>query len=211
MKVALPSLMTQLTAPFANYMLTGVMAGFGDAAVAVWAVINRLTVLAFGGVFALSGAIGGIFGQNFGALQFDRLRSTYRDAILFCVIYVSVVWAILVLATGGIGRMFDLDQDAMQIFRAFTHVGAGAFLLIGMQYVSNAAFNTLGRPVLATILNWIRDGALVLPAALWLSGFYAAEGVVYGQALAGVSAGIVAGLWGWRFVLSLSSQSTARA
>ena len=59
--------LTQLATPFGSYLLTTVIAGFGDSAVAAWAVINRLTVLAFGGIFSLSGAVGGIFGQNFGA------------------------------------------------------------------------------------------------------------------------------------------------
>ena len=55
-----------------------------------WAVVSRLTVLAFGGLFALSGAIGGIFGQNYGAGRFDRVKRTYRDALVFCVMHEAI-------------------------------------------------------------------------------------------------------------------------
>ena len=64
--IAVPAVATQLATPFGNALLTSVVAKFGDSAVAGWAVVNRLTGVAFGGLFALGGAIGGIFGQNFG-------------------------------------------------------------------------------------------------------------------------------------------------
>ena len=93
--IAGPAMLTQLATPFGSYLLTTVVAGFGDNAMAAWAVVNRLTVLAFGGIFSLSGAVGGIFGQNFGAGRYDRLKMTYRDALIFCVAYPVTVWIIL--------------------------------------------------------------------------------------------------------------------
>ena len=52
---------SQLATPFGNYFLTGVIATFGDSAVAAWAVVSRLTIVAFSGLFALFGAISDIF------------------------------------------------------------------------------------------------------------------------------------------------------
>ena len=76
--VAVPAVATQMSTPAGNYFLTIVMAQFGDDAMAAWAVIGRLTVVVFGGIFALSGAIGGIFGQNYGAGQMSRATSLDR-------------------------------------------------------------------------------------------------------------------------------------
>jgi len=45
--IAVPVTLTQLSTPFGNYVLTSVISGFGDGAVAGWAVVARLTVLAF--------------------------------------------------------------------------------------------------------------------------------------------------------------------
>jgi Na+-driven multidrug efflux pump len=170
--------------------------------VAAWAVINRLTVVAFGGVFSLSGAVGGIFGQNFGAQQFDRIRTTYRDAIIFCIGYTILAWAILMLATDFISAVFSLDPKGADILWAFTHIGAGTFIFTGMMFVANAAFNNMGKPVWSTALNWFRDGLLTLPAALWLSGIFAASGVIYAQGLVAFLVGILATFWGFRFIKS---------
>ncbi|MCV3272906.1 MATE family efflux transporter [Roseobacter sinensis] len=203
MVVALPAIATQMATPAGNYVLTMVMAPFGDDAVAAWAVVGRLTVVAFGGIFALSGAIGGIFGQNYGAGLCDRLRSTYRDALIFCAIYTGVTWAALLLATPWVVMAFGLSAQGADVLWAFTTVGVGGFIFIGALFVSNAAFNTLGRPARATFVTWVKDGVLSWPAAAALAALYGAPGVIYGQAAAGVLVGGLAALWGWRFVQGL--------
>ncbi|WP_299679600.1 MATE family efflux transporter [uncultured Roseobacter sp.] len=203
MIVALPAIATQMATPAGNYFLTIVMAPFGDDAVAAWAVVGRLTVVAFGGIFALSGAIGGIFGQNYGAGQCDRLRSTYRDALIFCGIYTAVTWGVLLLATPYVIAAFGLSGQGAEVLWAFSTVGVGGFMFIGALFVSNAAFNSLGTPGRSTVVNWIKDGALSWPAAAALASFYGAPGVIYGQAAAGALVGGLSALWGWRFVQGL--------
>ncbi|MEL7093016.1 MAG: MATE family efflux transporter, partial [Pseudomonadota bacterium] len=203
MALSLPAIATQLATPAGNYLLTVVMAPFGDDAVAAWAVVSRLTVLAFGGIFALSSAIGGIFGQNYGAGYFPRLRSTYRDALVFCLCYTLVMWALLLAATPLIVQAFGLTGQGAEVLRAFTSVGVGGFVFVGALFVSNAAFNNLGQPLRATLVGWVKDGVLSFPAALWLSAGFGAAGVIYGQALAGALVGGLAALWGWRYVARL--------
>lgn len=65
--IALPAIMTNVATPFGYAFVTEAIARFGDSAVAGYAVVGRVIPVAFGIVFALSGAIGPIFGQNFGA------------------------------------------------------------------------------------------------------------------------------------------------
>jgi putative MATE family efflux protein len=209
MAVAGPAIVTQMATPAGNYFLTRVMAPFGDDAVAAWAVVARLTVLAFGGIFALSGAIGGIFGQNFGAGQFDRLRDIYRDALTFCLIYTLFMWAFLAAATPYIVSAFGLQGQGVEVLQAFTSVGVGGFVFVGALFVSNAAFNNLGKPGRSALVNWIKDGVLGWPLAIWLSASFGAAGVIYGQAAAGVLMGTLAAVWGWRYVAGLNTSNAS--
>lgn len=204
--IAVPAVLTQLSTPFGNYIVTSAVAGFGDGAVAGWAVVSRLTVLAFGGVFALSGAIGGILGQNFGAGNFDRVKTTYRDALLFCVAYVSLAWGLLAACTLPAIRAFGLSEAGAEVVSAFTLLAAGGFLFTGALFVSNASFNSLGRPLYSTLFNWSRDGVLMFPIVGFMAGLYAAPGVIYGQALSAVIAGSVACFAGWTFVKNLKAK-----
>ncbi|WP_262386498.1 Multidrug export protein MepA [Roseobacter fucihabitans] len=207
MLVALPAIATQMATPAGNYFLTIVMAPFGDDAVAAWAVVGRLTVVAFGGVFALSGAVGGIFGQNFGAGQYDRLRSTYRDALIFCLAYTMATWGVLFLATPYVIAAFGLTGQGAEVLYAFSTIGVGGFIFIGALFVSNAAFNNLGRPGRSTLVNWTKDGVLSWPAAAFLATIYGAPGVIYGQAAASALVGLLSALWGWHFVRGLRADA----
>jgi len=208
--IALPAMLTQMATPFGNYLLTGLIAGFGDSAVAAWAVVGRLTVVAFGGIFSLSGAIAGIFSQNYGAGLYNRVRATYRDALIFCALYSCVMWGILMLASQQVSLWFSLDPAGNDVLYAFTHFGAGGFILIGALMVSNAAFNALGKPLWSTFTNWLRDGVLTLPAGIWLTGMFGATGVIYAQTLVGAAVGLIAALWGWIYVSKLGSAQASQ-
>ncbi|SEA20846.1 putative efflux protein, MATE family [Rubrimonas cliftonensis] len=210
MRIAGPAVATQLSTPTGLAALTAAMAAFGDAAVAGWAVVGRMTALAFGGVFALSGAVGPILGQNLGAGLTARVRSAYRDAVLFCAVYVLSAWALLALARPWIVSGFGLDGAGVAVVDAFVYAGAGFYVFTGGLFVANAAFNTLGRPLWATALNWSRD-ALVLPVlALTLPPLMGAEGVVAAQALAALVVGGVGGVIGWRMAPRLADRHAAR-
>ncbi len=207
--IAGPAIATQMSTPAGNYLLTLVMAPFGDDAVAAWAVVGRLTVVVFGGIFALSGAIGGIFGQNFGAGQYDRLRSTYRDALIFCLAYTLVAWGVLLAAVPYVIDAFALTGQGAEVLRAFAVVGVGGFIFFGALFVSNAAFNNLGRPGRSTLVNWTKDGVLSFPLATMFAATFGAPGVIYGQAGAGIIVGALSALWGWYFVRQLRAPNAA--
>ena len=163
-------------------------------------------------------AVGGIFGQNYGARKLDRLRATYRDSIAFGVLYALAAWTVLWLATDLVVWAFGMSGDGAQIVRAFCRLGAGGFVLAGAAYVATAAFNNLGRPLSATILNWSRAG-LAVPAVLLLmvgtlggrTILFSLEGpgVVYAYAAGSSLAGVVGGIIGWRFVKELTRTPAA--
>ena len=56
--IAGPAILTNLSNPIANSVFAGVIARYGDAAVAAMAIMDRLVPVAFGVLFALSGAVG---------------------------------------------------------------------------------------------------------------------------------------------------------
>lgn len=209
MMIAVPAIMTQLSTPFGNYLLTKVIAGYGDAAVAGWAVISRVSVLAFGGIFSLSGAIGGIIGQNFGAEKMNRVQQTFKSALLFCLIYTVTAWALLAIFHAPIARLFGLGPEATLVLAAFTIIGAGGYVFTGAMFVSNAAFNNLGKPLYSTVCNWFRDGILIYPCAITLGTAYSAPGVIYGQAIAASISGTLAVIWAWWFVLQQANKAAA--
>ena len=181
--IGIPAIMTNVATPFGNAAVTTAIAKYGDSAVAGWAVISRLIPMAFAGLFALSGAIGPILGQNLGAKRFDRLRSTMRDSLKLTLIYVLAVWFLLAVFSSLIATAFDahdLGRDVIVFFCIFV---AGSFLFNGSLFVANAAFNNLGYPLYSTALNWGRATIGVIPFVYFGGLWFGARGVMAGYGL----------------------------
>lgn len=207
--IALPAVATQLATPFGNWILTREIAQYGAGAIAGWGVVMRLTILAFGGIFALSGAIGGIIGQNYGARRLDRVAEAFVAALKFCAVYTLCTWALMAALTGPISTSFGLSAEGQAIVRTFTHWAAGAFIATGALFVANASFNSLGRPLASTAANWFRDGVMMFPAALLFSHFLAAAGIVWANAAANLIAGTLAAWFAWRHIARLRAATAA--
>lgn len=192
--IAAPAMLTNIATPFGNGFVTRAISEFGDPAVAAMAVAGRLTPLAFCVIFALSGAVGPIIGQNFGARQFDRVRGTLIKSVQFTAAYVAVIWIVLLLGHSAISASFGLSQEGAEIIFWFAVAVAPLFIFNGTLFVSNAAFNNLRRPLFSTFLNWGKNTMGVVPFIYIGAEMGGAAGVLIGQAVGGVVFGIL-GFW----------------
>lgn len=204
--IALPAMATQLSTPFGLAFLTVVVAAHGDSAVAGWAVVGRLTALAFAGILSLPAAVGPIIGQNYGAVLPERIVTAYRDAVIFATLYTLAAWGILVLATPSIISVFGLSGAGADIVRTFTTYGAPCFALNGALFSANAAFNNLGRPLWSTAFNWSRDALATPVLAFLFASSLGVTGAVWIQAMAGTLVGVIAGLVAWHTVSTISTE-----
>lgn len=190
--IAVPAILTNLATPVGNAYVTGAIAAFGVEAVAAWAVIGRLFPLAFAGIFALSGAVGGIFGQNLGARRFDRVRETLTASLIFTGVYVLVIWIALALASGPISDAFQATGRTRDLIGFFCIVVAPTFVFTGALFVANAAFNNLGFPTSSTLFNWARSTLGIIPFCHVGAEIAGAEGVLAGWGIGGVVFGAAA-------------------
>jgi putative MATE family efflux protein len=190
--IAFPAILTQLATPIGQAYVTRSMAEFGEDAVAGMAIVARVTPVAFGVMFALSGAIGPIIGQNFGAGQHDRVRAALWDGLLFCAVVVIGVTAILFGLRAPIAALFQATGITRDLVFLFCGPLALAFFFNGAIFVSNAAFNNLGHPYYSTWINWGRHTLGTIPFVIVGSMYFGAQGVMIGQAAGGVIFGCVA-------------------
>lgn len=187
--IAVPAIATQMATPVGNAYVTAAIAEFGDDAVAGWAIIGRVLPVAFGVIFALSGAVGPILSQNYGARNFGRVSSTMRDALLFTLIYCLSIWAVLAIFSPFIVSVFDASGQAANLVSLFCLIVAGSFLFNGALFVANAAFNNLGFPIYATLFNWGRATLGIIPFVM-VGKAYGAEGILVGWGLGAILFGV---------------------
>lgn len=184
--IAGPAILANVASPVGSAIMTREMAKFGTDAVAAMAVIGRLTPVAFAVVFSLSGAIGPIVGQNFGAGLNDRVRGGFYAALQFVVVYVVIVAALLFLLRGSIAGLFEATGQTLELIYLFCGPLALLWIFNGWIFVGNASFNNLGHPFYSTWINWGRATLGTWPPIYICSAFWGANGVLIGQALGGV-------------------------
>ncbi|MGR3714881.1 MAG: MATE family efflux transporter [Shimia sp.] len=184
--IAVPAVLTNIATPVGNAIVVREIAQFGTDAVAGMAVIGRLMPVAFSVIFALSGAIGPIIGQNFGAGQNDRVRGAYMAGLKFTAIYVVLMSAVLLVLRAPIADVFSAQGETRTLIYLFCGPLALASVFNGVIFVSNASFNNLGYPIYSTWVNWGRHTLGTWPFALVGAQIAGASGVLLGQAAGGM-------------------------
>ncbi|MEW5962325.1 MAG: MATE family efflux transporter [Pseudomonadota bacterium] len=198
--VAVPAILTNVATPFANAYVTAAMAPFGDSAVAGWAIIGRILPVAFGAIYALSGSVGPIIGQNYGARAFDRMRTTLGLALAVTAAFTTVAWLLLIPLAGPLARSFRASAEATDLIALFCVWLSPLFVFLGALFVANAVFNTLGRPHYSTMLNWGRATIGTIPFVEIGARWGGAEGVLVANMVGAIVFGTLAIAIGYRLI-----------
>jgi Na+-driven multidrug efflux pump len=206
--VAGPAVLTNLATPVGAAYVTSSMAMFGSGAVAGQATIDRLSPVAFGLVYALSGTVGPILAQNLGAGRLDRVQEALRNAMLFMVVAVTTAWLLLAAGQSLVVLAFHAEGVTAQLIRLFCSWLAAAFLFNGALFVGNAVFNNLGFPLLSTMFNWGRATLGTIPLVTW-GATYGPLGVLTGQAAGSAVFGVAAAATAFHVVRRMDAKASA--
>jgi putative MATE family efflux protein len=206
-EIAAPAMLTQLAMPFANAYATRAVAQFGNDVVAAAAIVGRIVPVAFGIIFSLSGSVGPIIGQNFGARAYDRVRRTLTDGLIFATLYTIVTSLLLFLVRHQIAALFSASGRTTNLVLFFCSFIAGSWAFAGAQFVAAAAFNNLGHPNTSTLFNWGKATLGTIPFAMYGAHIAGPEGVLTGMALGSVIFGVASVAWAYRIVAKVERQA----
>ena len=191
--IALPAILIQVATPVGQAYVTRAVSVYGEEAVAGMAIVGRMTPVAFGVIFALSGAIGPIIGQNYGARNMGRVSIAFREGLKFAALFTVCVAILLFALRMPISTLFQAQGLTREIIFLFCGPLALLFFFNGVIFVSNAAFNNLGRPFHSTWTNWGRHALGTIPLVMLGASWGGAQGALIGQAVGGVIFGLIAG------------------
>ena len=183
--IALPAMLANVAAPIGGAYVTRAAAEFGETAVAGMAVIGRVTPVAFAMIFSMSGAIGPIIGQNYGAKHYGRVRSAYNSSLMLVVVYVIPVVLVLYFLRPYIAQAFNADGIMLDLIFLFCGPLSLAWIFNGIIFNGNAAYNNLGHPFYSTWVNWGRNTLGTIPFVYVGAQIWGAEGVLIGQMAGG--------------------------
>ncbi|MXO94897.1 MATE family efflux transporter [Erythrobacter aquimaris] len=200
--VAGPAAFSNAINPIGLSVLTALLASQGEAAVAGFGAAGRLQSFATVPLLALSGSIGAIVGQNWGARQPDRSRTAMLYSAVFCVVY-GLATAILLYLTGGWFAQFFTDDPAVVAeFESYLEIAVWGYAGFGLLIVANGALNAVDRAGLALTQSAARVFLVMLPFGWLLRSALGAEAIYGAELVANIAGGILASLIVWRVLRS---------
>ena len=171
--VGLPSIVMQSIGSVMVFGMNKILLGFTDTATAVFGIYFKLQSFIFMPVIGLNGGVVPIVAYNYGARRPERIMKTYKLAIVYAVLIMSVGVVIfqtipellLALFSESGGSADELIAVGVPALRTISiHFPVAAYCII-----TGSVFQALGYGVLSLINSVIRQLVVLLPAAFILS------------------------------------------
>lgn len=164
-----------------------------DIPLACVGIISKVNMVFMAICIGISQGCQPIWGYNYGAKRYDRVRLTYKLAFVISVI-VGVVFflcfqifphAITALFGDGTQEYFRFAERYFRIFMFMTFIN-------GIQPMSSGFFTSIRKAVLGAVISLTRQVFFLLPLIVVLPRFMGIDGVMYAGPVADGAAAVVA-------------------
>ncbi|MEP5937012.1 MAG: MATE family efflux transporter [Erythrobacter sp.] len=199
-RVAAPAAFSNSINPVGLSILTALIAVQGAEAVAGFGAAGRVQSFALVPLLALSGSIGGIVGQNWGANKPERSREALFYAGIFCVAYGLLIACVLAFGGWWFADFFTDDPAVMEQFATYLGIAAWGYAGFGLLIVANGALNAIDRASFAFGQSAARVFLIMLPAAWLLQTQIGANGIYAAELIANVVGGAFAAVIAWKLL-----------
>ncbi|KEO90208.1 sodium transporter [Erythrobacter longus] len=193
LRVAGPAAFSNSINPIGLSVLTAVIATQGEAAVAAFGAAGRLQGIATVPLLALSGSIGAIVGQNWGAREYGRARKSALYAFGFCLVWGLALVAVTVPMAEWFAGFFSQDPKIIEQFALYIQIAAWGYAGFGVLIVSNGILNAIDRASFALSQSAARVFLVMLPFAWVFLASWGSAAVYSAELAANIFGGLTGG------------------
>ncbi|WP_443147337.1 MATE family efflux transporter [Photobacterium sp. MCCC 1A19761] len=187
-----PAMMSQLLPPLSSMLATKLVAGFGAATVAAWALGSRLEFFSIVVVLALTMSMPPMVGRMLGAKEIDKIKALVGIAVKFVLIWQLVIATILLVTSPVLTALLTSEasvSDILSIHLTWVPISLGP---LGVCMLMVSICNALVLPMRALLISGLRLFVCFLPL-LWLGAQLAGiQGLFLGAMLGNIAAGLTA-------------------
>lgn len=156
-------------------------------------VISKVNMVFMAIAIGISQGCQPIWGFNYGARNYGRVREAYRKAFAICIVLGVVSFGCFQLFPRQIVSIFGSGSEAYfhfaeRYFRIFMFVT----FLNGIQPMSSGFFTSIGKSKLGIVVSLTRQIIFLLPLILIFPLFMGIDGVMYAGPIADGAAALVA-------------------
>lgn len=171
----------------------GAMSVYGtDIPLSVIGIVMKVNMVVTSVILGIAIGSQPIWGYNYGAGRFDRVRKTYRISIMSASVFSITGFLVFQIFTPQVVGIFGSESQlynefAVMAFRIFL---SGIFVL-GFQITSAIYFQAVGKPLKSAFLSLLRQALLLAPLAFILPSIYGLEGLLYAGPVADITSSVV--------------------
>lgn len=172
----------------------GAMSGYGaDIPLACVGVISKINMVFMSICIGISQGCQPIWGFNYGAKQYDRVRKTYKTAFSLCMTLGIVCFICFQFFPRQIVSIFgtgseEYFQFAIQYFRIFMF----CTFVNGIQPMSSGFFTSIGKATRGMLISLTRQVIFLIPLVIIFPLFLGIDGVMFAGPIADGAAATVA-------------------
>lgn len=204
-----PAMISQLLPPLSSMLATKLLAGFGTAAVAAWALGSRFEFFAIVSVLALTMSLPPMVGRLLGAKKYDDIQSLVSIAVKFILIFQLLIAVITFAVANPLALLMTSDIQVEQVLEMHLTIVPISLGSLGVCMLMVSICNALGKSYTALTVSALRLFVFFLPC-LWVgSQLGGIRGLLLGACLGNICAGIAAYLTYRRTIASLSERHKA--
>ena len=163
--VGIPSIIMQSIASVMNFGMNKILLQFSSTAAAAFGIYFKLQSFVFMPVFGLNNGIVPIIAYNYGARKPDRIKETFKIAVMYAVAIMLVGILIFELLPELLLKVFNASDNLYAIGTVALRLIAIHFVFAGYDIVCSSFMQALGHGVKSLIVSIVRQLLFLLPAA----------------------------------------------
>ena len=189
-RIGVPSAVQNLIYAGISMILTRLITGWGDLAVAAQRVGSQIESVSGMVGDGFSAAVTAVLGQNYGAKRYDRVRRGY-----FCAIAMTAAWGLCTtfLLIGMARPLFSIflqEEEVMALGVNYLRIVGLSQMFMMVEQTSIGAFSGLGRTLYPSIVSVTFTSARI-PVAVLLSSVMGLSGIWWALSISSMVKGCI--------------------
>ncbi|MDD6309354.1 MAG: MATE family efflux transporter, partial [Clostridia bacterium] len=188
----LPSLGRQGLASIATLLLNHFAGIYGDAAIAAFSVVTKITNTSFSVILGFGQGFQPVCGFNYGGGRYDRVRKAVIFSIHISTAFLLLVGIVIYVFASPLITLFRDDALVVAIGTDALRYQCIAMPFFGLIIIMNMFLQNIRRVLSASIMATARQGLIFIPAVLILNYFFGLWGLAVAQPVADICTFILA-------------------
>jgi putative MATE family efflux protein len=145
------------------FVVYAVSRPFGSGAQAGFGIGMRIIQAGFMPIVALAFSVAPVAGQNFGARRPERVRETFRSAVLIAVGVMTLFALLCHIAPAAMVRVFSSDPEVVRVGEQYLRIVSWNFVASAVVFVASSTFQAMGNTLPSLGSSFVRIAAVVTP------------------------------------------------